>query len=220
MATPKVPAKITGKATAKLLHQPLGGALCLDFVNTVDRTVGKPWLDNLAGYADLCLWSEQAGSLPRAQARALSGSAAGRAAAGVLTRARALREACFRVFLALAEGRAPAAGDLGQLNQELGEALGQLRVEAGGEGYAWAWPHDPGALDAPLWPIARSAGELLVSPARALVKRCGSATCLWLFLDETRNHQRRWCDMQVCGNRAKVRAHRARAARRRRRART
>ena len=62
-----------------------------------------------------------------------------------------------------------------------------------------------------------SAAELLVSPQRNHVKRCASATCLWLFLDETRNHQRRWCDMKVCGNRAKVRAHRARAARQKRR---
>jgi predicted RNA-binding Zn ribbon-like protein len=58
----------------------------------------------------------------------------------------------------------------------------------------------------------RAAAELLTSPERALVKRCASDTCLWLFLDRTKNHARRWCDMKVCGNRAKVRRHRKRAA--------
>jgi predicted RNA-binding Zn ribbon-like protein len=46
-------------------------------------------------------------------------------------------------------------------------------------------------------------------------------TCQVYFgLDVTKNHQRRWCDMSVCGNRAKVRAYRARAVRKRRRARS
>lgn len=199
--------------TEKGLHQPLSGALCLDFANTVDRTVGKPDVESLAGYADLCLWSEQAGSLPRARARKLARSAAERSAGAVMERARVLRAACFRAFLALSSAQAPAPPDLASINAEVGEALGRLRVEPVEGGFAWGWSSEEGALDAPLWPIARSAAELLVSSQRALVKRCASATCLWLFLDETKNHQRRWCDMKICGNRSKVRAHRARRAR-------
>jgi predicted RNA-binding Zn ribbon-like protein len=199
--------------TEKTLHQPLGGAPFLDFVNTVDRTVGQPWVDALESYADLCLWSEQAGTLARARVRRLARASGARAAA-VLERARALREAGFRAFLALAEGDAPRTSDLALLNAEVAAALAHLRVERSGAGFDWVWAADDGALDAPLWPIARSAAELLVSPDRVLVKRCASETCLWLFLDHTKNHQRRWCDMKVCGNRAKVRAHRKRLARR------
>jgi len=195
----------------------VGGVLCLDFVNTVDRMTHKPWVEHLTGYAELCAWSEHAGSLPQAQARALARRADERAARAVLARALALREACYRLFLALAEGRASAAADLAALNAELGPALGHLRLHAHDAGFEYAWERGAEALDAPLWPVARSAAELLASPRRALVKRCGSDTCLWLFLDETKNHQRRWCDMKVCGNRAKVRAHRARAARKLRR---
>ena len=42
------------------------------------------------------------------------------------------------------------------------------------------------------------------------VKECANDNCLWLFLDRTRNHGKRWCEMKGCGNRAKVRGHRAR----------
>lgn len=53
------------------------------------------------------------------------------------------------------------------------------------------------------WPIAPPAAELLVSPQRARVNACAG----WLFLDGSRPGTRRWCDMAVCGNRAKVRQH-------------
>src|SRR5262245_56711909 len=119
--------------------QLVGGAPCLDFVNTVDRMVHKPWVENLNGYADLCAWSEQTGSLPRAQARALAGRADGRAAEAVLARAREVREACYRLFLALAEDRTPAPADLAVLNDELGLALAHLRVQGADSGFAFGW---------------------------------------------------------------------------------
>src|SRR5207302_22567 len=66
-------------------------------------------------------------------------------------------------------------------------------------------------LDRMLWPVIRSAADLLVSGEAQRVRRCASETCDWLFLDTSRNHSRRWCDMSGCGNRAKARRHYARA---------
>jgi predicted RNA-binding Zn ribbon-like protein len=60
-----------------------------------------------------------------------------------------------------------------------------------------AAPYD---LFAPLWPIARDAAELLASDRLEYVRACASKTCEWLFLDESKNHRRRWCDMTKCGN--------------------
>jgi len=60
-------------------------------------------------------------------------------------------------------------------------------------------------FEAPLWPIARSAAELLASEQVHFIRNCSSKTCQWLFLDTSKNHRRRWCDMKLCGNRAKVR---------------
>jgi predicted RNA-binding Zn ribbon-like protein len=79
-----------------------------------------------------------------------------------------------------------------------------------GDVVAWEWEDDPAALDAPLWPVAHALGELLVCEPRERLRLCASQTCLWIFLDTTRNGRRRWCDMSVCGNRAKVRAYRHR----------
>ena len=53
-----------------------------------------------------------------------------------------------------------------------------------------------------------SAAELLVSEKINSVKSCGG--CGWLFLDTTKSGRRRWCDMRICGNRAKSRRHYAR----------
>jgi predicted RNA-binding Zn ribbon-like protein len=45
------------------------------------------------------------------------------------------------------------------------------------------------------------------------IRRCAGPTCVLLFLDVSKSGRRRWCDMAVCGNRAKVAAHHARARR-------
>jgi predicted RNA-binding Zn ribbon-like protein len=55
--------------------------------------------------------------------------------------------------------------------------------------------------------------DLLTSEALTRVRRCSGETCSWLFVDNSRNRMRRWCDMQVCGNRAKVRRFRSNLSR-------
>ena len=61
-----------------------------------------------------------------------------------------------------------------------------------------------------MWPVARSVAELLTSPNLGRVKVCGGEGCGWMFLDESRNASRRWCDSRNCGNRKRVRKHLAR----------
>jgi predicted RNA-binding Zn ribbon-like protein len=58
--------------------------------------------------------------------------------------------------------------------------------------------------------VSGSAAELLTSTELARVRECGGENCGWMFLDNSRNHSRHWCDMQDCGNRAKVRRFRQR----------
>ena len=61
-----------------------------------------------------------------------------------------------------------------------------------------------------MWLLAQSAAELLTSASMEQVRACDADTCRWLFLDTSRNHTRRWCDMKVCGNRMKARRFQAR----------
>jgi predicted RNA-binding Zn ribbon-like protein len=186
----------------------VGGVAAIDFSNCVSRLDSTAYTDR---YRFLLEWSRRRGSLDSAQVRRLSGEAERRPAdlEEVAVRALQLARATCRILSGVACGRPPSAEDLAVLNWELSLALPRLRVEPGSRGFGWRWDADDSPLDRVLWPVARSAAELLVSEDLDRVKVCASDTCTWLFLDTTRNRQRRWCDMKVCGNREKARRHRA-----------
>jgi predicted RNA-binding Zn ribbon-like protein len=183
----------------------LGGELCLDFANTIDYRDTEDARELLVDYPALVLWSQHLGILTEGQARRLLQLAqqSPTEAAHALEHAIALREAICRIFTTIARGRSPDAGDLGVLNDAVSGAFAQLRVVPSAGGYAWDWADGDQPLRRILWPIARSAAELLTSDELSLVKQC--AGCGWLFVDRSRNHSRRWCDMRYCGNRAKAR---------------
>ena len=194
-----------------------GGATCLDFVNTLGGRSGE----HLHTYADLVAFALQAGLVTRADAAWLRAEA-GRdptLAAGVLVRATRLRGALRGIFAHLAAGKTPTDADLGVLNFDLAASLHHARVlpgpsspprsgTRGGPGTAFHWGWAGGDLDAPIWPITRSAADLLTSEReRARVRECGADDCQWLFLDTSKNRTRQWCSMQSCGNREKARRH-------------
>lgn len=192
------------------------GRLCLDFVNTLSASSGE----HLNSYADLVAFARQSGLLTPEDAHWLRSEAErdARGAERVYRRALVLRAALRDLFFALAAGGQPRERDLAALNSEIANCLAHARVvpdDARDGGYRWGW-RDARTLDAPLWPISRSAADLLTDPAeRALVRQCSSATCEWVFLDTSKNRTRQWCSMQSCGNREKARRHyeRVKAAR-------
>lgn len=185
-----------------------GGALCLDFANTVDDRPTRPQ-ELLPTYAACVSWGRQTGVLDQAQERALLHQAAAHPAAAraATSRARQAREAIFAVFSALASGQAPPAVSVAALNAALPAALARLRLRprAGHLPFEWTWDTAGGALDRVLWPVLRSAAELLTSDDLPRLRQCAADECGWLFVDRSKNATRRWCDMRVCGNRSKVR---------------
>ena len=201
----------------------IGGALCLDFVNTVSGRLANPRAtagdyadvverERLVDFAALTRWAQAAGLLPAGEGAALLQLAhhAPAGAARVVARARVLREAMYRVFLASEQGWTPRPADLQVVNRELARARTRERLVPRPRGLAWAWSGGDAALDRMLWPVLRSAAELLTSDELARVRQCGGEDCRWLFLDSSRNRTRRWCNMAECGNRAKVRRFRKR----------
>ena len=134
-------------------------------------------------------------------------------AAAVLVRARRLREAIDAILTANAVGITLPRDSMRLLNAELGLALANARLQPATAGFAWQWAESLEALDRPLWPVVRSAADLLTSDELAHVHKCAGDTCGWLFVDRSRNHSRRWCDMNECGNVAKVRRYRTRRKR-------
>ena len=183
-----------------------GGHPALDFANTVSRrNAPGDNRERLTHYGRLVSWSVQAGLVTAKDGERLRALASGRtrAAAAALRRAVALREAIFSVFVAIArKERAPALDDV---NAALPEALSALRVETERGGFGWRFAHEATDLAPMLAPILRSAADLLTGADLARVRECDSDTCFWLFLDGSKNGTRRWCDMKVCGNRAKAR---------------
>lgn len=185
-----------------------GGALCLDFANTVgDRPSSTN--EHLTGYTDLLAWGRQAGLIDTALAGRLERRAERHKgeANQVFDEAIALRGNVYRLFSALAAGGRPKVRDLTDLNRALTRVFPYRAVVEGEDGFEWKWSGPPGALDRMLWPVLQSTAELLTSDEIHHVRECNSDRCTWLFVDRSRTHRRRWCDMKTCGNRAKARRH-------------
>jgi len=188
-----------------------GGNLCLDFANTVShRKQPEQKHDNLTSYDELVHFAREAGVVAPQLAGQLLEVAAMRpqVRAATFEVAIKLREAIYRVFAAVARSRAPRKRDIKLIEEMASQAMTHRRLVAPGGKYRWEWKCDKNeSLSYVLWPIAASAAELLTSDRVTQVRECEAKTCAWLFLDQTRNHSRRWCDMSACGNREKARRH-------------
>lgn len=185
----------------------LGGRLCLDFVNTVEPRHSPPILIFLSSYGDLLGWSTHAGALTADEAALIRSAAARRPheAQATFQYAIQVREAIYRMFAAAIGGHPADTADLATFDAALARALVNLQIMQHEDHFSWRFAGEPDALDRMLWPIMRSAAELLTSDSLQRVRACGG--CGWLFLDTSKNHSRRWCSMDVCGNQAKARRH-------------
>jgi predicted RNA-binding Zn ribbon-like protein len=183
--------------------------LCLDFANTLEHRLTNHPREAFKSYGDLLSWSKQAEAVTSnlAQTLTLESERRPAEAAATVERAINLREVIYRIFSAAAGKRPQQTSDLELLNAVLGEALAALRVTPMADGFTWGWTPERRELDCVLWPVAQSAAELLTSADLRTVRECAASDCGWLFLDNSRNHSRRWCDMKACGNRAKARRH-------------
>ena len=186
--------------------------LCLDFCNTAGNHASAEPSEYLKTYADLVAWAERVALLPAPAAARLRALAEQHPAAAeaVLGQAVELREAIYRLLLAHAHAGPPPPADLAALNTALTQALAHAHLTPAGAGYALSWDLETSAaLEGLLWPVAYSAADLLATPEQlARVGQCqDDRGCGWVFLDLTKNHSRRWCAMEDCGNRAKAKRH-------------
>jgi predicted RNA-binding Zn ribbon-like protein len=164
------------------------------FVNTIDLEAGA---EELTGPDELAAWLVLRGLAP-----------AGLVATNHdLERAIGLREALRAVLFAHnvdALVTADAASEL-----DLAAARAQLRLRFDKQGTGTLQPEAEGvdaALGRLLAIVHRSAAE----GSWARLKACRDETCEWAFYDHTKNRSGAWCNMAVCGNRAKARAYRGR----------
>jgi predicted RNA-binding Zn ribbon-like protein len=181
----------------------VGGNLCLDFVNTVNsrRSIEH---DYLMSYSDLMGWANKIGILSPTHRNQLNKRAEQNTedAENALQKVRTFRELLYRLFSSAARGNNPNKQDMAAFVQVYGDAISRAQLIKKDTSFITTWKLDE-TLDAVLLPIIHSAGELLQSPDLAQVKECPG--CGWLFLDTSKNQSRRWCSMNTCGTRDKMR---------------
>jgi predicted RNA-binding Zn ribbon-like protein len=188
-----------------------GGALCLDFTNTASGRASVLHLEHLHRFEHLLAWARHAGAIDDAAFRTFAAAVERAPAAAIraVRAARQLREALYAIFHAIARGAPPPAAPLATLNRALKPALAVAVLapapDRSGRRLAWQCADGTARPERLLWPVLRSATELLTGPGLERIKICPGHGCGWLFLDRTRNGRRRWCEMEVCGSRAKMR---------------
>ena len=184
-----------------------GGMVCLDFINTLDDRFSDQPKELLKSYVDLARFGEDTGVLSTLQVDRLLPLSLQNAdlAQQALNSAIKMREAMHPVFWAVVQRKPVPKMPLVVLNGYVQDAAQHANLAPGVGHFEWKFDEFSNDFQAPLWPIARSAAELLASDQLQFVRACASKTCEWLFLDVSKNHRRRWCDMTKCGNRAKAR---------------
>jgi predicted RNA-binding Zn ribbon-like protein len=188
-----------------VLHTPEGrpyrfdaGALCLELLTT-----GGP-----GAFARYEVLGEPAGLYGWVEAAHLPGGLDLAVTEADLAVVRQVRDALFRMAADRAHGRDLDRADVAVVNAAAAKAPLVARIAADGS-RQWA---GGATVEQLLSTVARDAVDLFTGPYATRIRECGSHDCFLLFVDTSRPGRRRWCAMERCGNRNKVRAHRARRA--------
>jgi len=208
-------AKIPSATLAPWPYPLAAGDPCLDFIDTTLHDLDGRVIERLGTFDDVLAWSVAAGMLTADEAHD-----ARQRWGATTSAAKAVREALdFRTKLrdavdALIRGVPVPPRSLDAINACLARPVMCEQLYAARERGRSSVTlttvvrfHTPADV---LVPIARAARDLFVAGETSMIKRCANPQCLHFFYDHTKSHRRRWCNMAVCGNRAKVAAFRER----------
>jgi predicted RNA-binding Zn ribbon-like protein len=191
----------------------VAGHPVLDFVNTLDnRFSDKGPTEKLLAYEDLLDFLLASALLSLSEARVLRAFKQAPSEQRVLRRVKVLRE---RLAALLYSTEAHPTPTLRALQSEFESAHKHLALNWSRSPSAhayWDWSASAPTIEWPVRVLARAAESLLLSEDMASVRQCAQTSCRWLFLDLSKSHTRRWCDMKLCGNRAKASRFQARRA--------
>lgn len=171
----------------------VAGRPVLDFVATVAER-GTTHLEKLNTAADVARWVQQSGLLSNKL----------QVTPAQLEHATNLREALFGLIAALIDRTRPSPADRDLVNRAATRQRPVSRLTATG------LVRRTGDLDAVLAVLAADCIDLHDGPDASLVSWCADPRCSRPFIDRSRGHHRRWCDMKGCGDRAKAVAYRRR----------
>ncbi|NJD60508.1 MAG: hypothetical protein C3F13_13190 [Anaerolineales bacterium] len=186
------------------------GNICLDFANTSNWHASEHPQESLHSFSDLVSFARAANLLTAEAADQLSRLAIENPSVTqpAYEAAIQLREAIYHIFSNRYAGMPLADKDLGILNSVVKDAMAHRTLVQAGERLQWQW--NAGGDDTRLitWTVGLAAADLLTSETVQRVRECeDDRGCGYLFVDMSKNHSRRWCSMESCGNRAKARRH-------------
>jgi predicted RNA-binding Zn ribbon-like protein len=186
--------------------------VALEFVNTLEHSRDHD-TEHLANGDSLVAWLATHGLLDAIEAARVAQAYATRRTTGerALEDARTLRRALRSLIDSHVHDTVPSPEEVAVVNRWLGRRAG-LRLERSGDRLALR-AHDGGdPVRTALGRLAEAAARGIVMDDRDRVRVCGNDDCRWTFYDHSRGGRRKWCDMAVCGNRAKARRHREKVA--------
>jgi predicted RNA-binding Zn ribbon-like protein len=181
--------------------------LALDFANTESGRGFPSHQNHFLEAGNVVDWLRHAKALPVAEADWLRTRVSERAdvAAELLARATDLREAVHDIAAALGHRAKPPETALASLSALHARCVAKAELAPGVLSCRWRWNVRDSPVEAALGPIALSAVRLFTEGDFHRIRECGGHACGWLFYDRSKNNRRRWCEMEVCGNRAKQR---------------
>lgn len=188
----------------------LGNAAWLDFVNT-EIGIGDERVELLTDFDALMRWGREAALLGGNEDQGSGGAGLDQSRrTAILNEALSLRAELRKAAGDLTRGRSPGSPLVDRVNKILGEhpIVLSLRRADGAWGIGLT-PTEPGPRDV-LARVAEDFARFMATADPRFLRRCANERCRIYFYDTSKNHTRRWCSMELCGNRAKVAGHRLR----------
>ena len=181
--------------------------LALNFANTESGRGFPSHQNHFREAANVAEWLRHAKALPVEETDWLQTRVAERPdlARDLLATAVALRDAVHDIGVALGHRAKPPEAALASLSALHARCVARAELAPGVESCRWQWSVRASPIEAALGPIALAAVRLFTEGDFARIRECGGHACGWLFYDRSKNNRRRWCEMEVCGNRAKQR---------------
>jgi predicted RNA-binding Zn ribbon-like protein len=181
--------------------------LALDFANTESGRGFPSHQNHFREAGNVVEWLKHAKALRAVEADWLRIRVSEHAdlAADLLVRAIELREAIHDIGAALGRRSKPPQAALASLAALHARFVAEAELAPGVMSCRWLWSVRASPVEAALGPIALAAVRLFTEGDFHRVRECGGHACGWLFYDRSKNNRRRWCEMEVCGNRAKQR---------------
>jgi predicted RNA-binding Zn ribbon-like protein len=181
--------------------------LALDFANTESGRGFPSHQNHFCEAANVVEWLKHAKALRAVEADWLRIRVSEHPdlAADLLARAIELRAAIHDVGAALGRRSKPPGEALASLSALHARFVAAAELAPGVTSCRWLWSVRASPVEAALGPIALTAVRLFTEGDFHRIRECGGHACGWLFYDRSKNNRRRWCEMEVCGNRAKQR---------------